>query len=446
MKSKNINIFFLVVLSALSSYSQNRNLKKYTIEDLIALGIENNTQVQINKTQISIAENNIYPGNADLLPTISLNANAQYANNQTEAIIRTFQPQMPLLAIDESNVINQVYSAVVQADYQVLGGFSGKYRFKVLKKLKDVEMLQEQVTINGLVTNITELSVGIAKLQESEELINSTIDNIKSRLSKVEERKRLGQATGLNILQIKTNLNDENSRLINIQLQKRNLMKQLNNLVGLAIEEDYDLEVNYVKNNEFDYNISQKKLEENNPIFLLSKLNVDVKSLDYKIANSAFLPKVSVFANYGYVRIQDEIQPLAEIDNIGYTLGARFTLDLFNGSKNNRRLQSAKLENDIAVLNQVDVLRNLSTALNQEIFRQKTLMVQLEIEEDNLKTFEENFSRSEDLFFNGQLTLIDLKDAQNSLINAKFKISELKYDVLLSDVIIKSYTGELFNN
>ncbi|TRX62684.1 hypothetical protein FNH22_00900 [Fulvivirga sp. M361] len=99
-----------------------------TLEEAIALGLENNQGLKIRQRQVDIAANNVFPGNAGLVPTISLIANADYQRNDTDVVIRTFAKSPPVVSVSDGAAATTTYSAVVQADYSLLGGFSGRYQ------------------------------------------------------------------------------------------------------------------------------------------------------------------------------------------------------------------------------------------------------------------------------------------------------------------------------
>ena len=68
---------------------------------------------------------------------------------------------------------------------------------------------------------------------------------------------------------------------------------------------------------------------------------------------------------------------------------------------------------------------------------------QLVREEENIETFRESYSRTEERFYNGKVTSLDLRDAQNALLNAEITISNLKADILKSTLRLEGLKGSL---
>ena len=180
-------------------WGQKDKIKTMTLEEAIAMGLENNKRIQVQGIRTEIAAKNVYLGNAGLLPTVNVIGSAQYSENQSDITIRTFQPNPPIVNFDEDGVVSETISAVVQADYQLIGGFAGKYRYRLLKNESEVFQLQQRAIIEETVVNITALFTEIGKLQSREELLLENIAITTKRLVRVEDRKQFGQATGLDV-------------------------------------------------------------------------------------------------------------------------------------------------------------------------------------------------------------------------------------------------------
>jgi len=423
--------------------AQEKPQEILTLEDAIALGLQNNTNLQIVAKETDIAKNNVYQGNAGLLPTVNLISFAEYSNNQNETTIRTFQPQPPTISFDENGVENETYSAVIQADYSLLGGFAGTYRFKLLQNQSAIANLQEEATINATVVAITEIFTEIAKLQGREEFIQESIDITQKRLDKINDRKQFGQATGLDVLRAQTDLNKEKSALDDVVLAKQNLIKDLNQFIGKETLDVYRVNVNYLIPEMENIDTITAQVQSNNVELKLAKEGVSIANNQIDLAKSAYLPKVNFFANYGYFDQRNDLQQLAETQNLGFTVGASVRFNIFNGSKTKKDIANAKIQLEREELRVRDVESELLTQTNQTVHTITTLQQQLAREEANLTTFEETFRRTEERYYNGQATTLDLRETQTALLNAKIAITDLKLKLIATTIQLKSLTGSL---
>ena len=435
-------VFFVVAFTkALTLTAQERPQETLSLEQAIALALENNQSIQIEQKRVAIAEEGRSKGNAGLLPTINLIGEANYTNNETDLTIRTFQPQPPVVNFDESGVASTTISGVVQADYTVFAGFSGKYRYKLLESQNNVARYQQQALINTTVLELSTLFLEIAKLQRRQELLEETIKISSDRLKRVSDQKQFGQATGLDVLNIESNVNRDKTSLDQVLLAKNNLKRNLNFLLGYEPERRYWVNASYTLSQLEDTETIKAAILANNPNLKLVKEGISMADNQIGLAKSRTLPKLDVFANYGYFNQENDIQQLAEITNIGYAVGGRLTLNIFNGGQTQTAIKTARLNKETSELQESQLADRLVTEAVTEVNRIDILQGQLVREKQNLKTFEETYARTEERFKNGTVTNLDLRDAQTALLNAQIVIAELQADLMQSYITIDALSG-----
>ncbi|MEM7108803.1 MAG: TolC family protein [Bacteroidota bacterium] len=414
-----------------------------TLDKAILMALENNQGLKIQQTAVDIAANNVYAGNAGLIPTISLIGNASYQNSDTDALIRTFQENPPTVALNDGGAATTTYSAVIQADYTLLGGFSGKYRYQLLRNQKDIAFYQQQVVINQTVISISDLFLEIAKLQSQEELLQKNVKIGEERLRKVEDQFQFGNVTGLAVLNAKTDLNQDRSFLDNVLVAKNNLKRDLNFLIGLEAETKYRVTVNYQPPAVSDLDVLKNDILTGNPSIQLSNKGIEAAESQYNISSARRLPTINAFANYGYYNQENDLQQLAEIETLGYTVGIGFRYNVFAGGRTNRAIQNAKLNRQVSEFRQRQTKDLVMANAIKERNNLVLLQDQLKREEENIETFRESYVRTEERFYNGKVASLDLRDAQNALLNAEITINNLKADIMKSFLRLEALKGKL---
>ncbi|WP_255517954.1 TolC family protein [Fulvivirga sp. M361] len=131
------------------------------------------------------------------------------------------------------------------------------------------------------------------------------------------------------------------------------------------------------------------------------------------------------------------------METLGYTVGIGLRYNLFNGDRTGRRIQGARLNQEISQFQkQQSEDRLLAEAVKQQ--NNLTLLQdQLKRKEENIKTFKESYVRTEERFYNGKVTSLDLRDAQNALLNAEIMINNLKADIMRSSLHLEALKGKL---
>lgn len=442
MKALHILITFYLFGVTSVVYAQ----ETLTLEEAIDLALNNNREVTIQRKQTDISRNNVYKGNAGLLPTISLIGNGSYSSGNTEVTLRTFTENPAQITIDEDNVVTEQASAVVQADYVLFSGFSGRYRYRLLERGATIRQYQQEIVVNNIILSVSELFLEAAKLQRREELLLGTIAISEERLAKVNDQFAFGKATGLDILRAETDLNQDQSALDDVRLAKDNLLKDLNFLIGQPAEANYRISVVYQSPKLVSVDSLTQQVLQSNPERKLQAESVMAAQDQRKLTQANQYPQLSAFANYGYQWQRNDVQQLAELQNIGYTAGVSVRYNLYRGGQTRRNLQNDRLTIEAEQVRLQQVRERLVNQAIKEYSTQEYLKAQLAREEKNLGTFTESFRRMQERYYNGKATSLDIRDTQTTLLNANITVSDIQAEIIQSFMRLEELRGGLFSS
>ncbi len=437
-----LSALFFLMLRGWASGQQPSDV--LTLEQVVDLALTNNQAIQLQRKAVETATNNVFKGNANMLPTINLIANSEHSNNNTEVGIRTFTDNPAFINLEDGAAATTTHSVVIQADYQLMGGFSARHQYRLLHDQQNISRYQQEVLINTTILSVSELFLEIAKLQAREELLSENLVIGRERLARVEDQFQFGKVSGLAILRAKTDLNQDQTALDNVLLAKNNLKRDLNFLIGLEPETKYRVSVTYQSPALLTLEELKEQVIANNPELKLGQAGIEVAENELRLNQSGLYPSLNAFANYGYLHQENDVQQVAELENIGYTIGLSLRYNLFNGNRTRNSIQNARINVDASTLRREQTRDQLIAQAIKEQNNLAILQNQLQREEQNLDTFRENFSRTEERYYNGQATSLDLRDAQNALLNAQITISDVKADVLRSHLRLENIKGGLF--
>lgn len=68
------------------------------------------------------------------------------------------------------------------------------------------------------------------------------------------------------------------------------------------------------------------------------------------------------------------------------------------------------------------------------------------VQQDNIRTANNNFQRTEEQFKLGQVTSIEFRQAQLNLLSAELNTNQAKYDAKLAEIVVLQLSGELLNS
>ena len=190
----------------------------------------------------------------------------------------------------------------------------------------------------------------------------------------------------------------------------------------------------------------EAEVMENNTRLRLSNEGLEIAETDLQVQKAERFPKVFLNGGYSYLDQTNDAGQLLSQQLNGWNVGVGVRLNIFDGSRVNRKISNAKIAIEQSELQKdkvkLEVLRDFENAFTEYLRAQQDL----QIEESNLKTFEQNFERSQIDFENGQITNTQLRDAQLDLSNAKFRIVQATFQVKRLETQVLQLTGGMLNS
>ena len=441
---KRIIYLWIAVVYSMTGHAQDKVPgENLSLEKAIDMALANNKSLQIQRQLVEEAQTDVFKGNAGLLPTVSFQGTTTLDNNQADIAIRTFTDNPPLVNLDENDVQSTTITAGLRADYVVIGGFSGKYRYQLLQQGAELALAQQEAVLNDIILGVSELFIDIAKLQSREELLEENVEISRKRLGRIEDQVKFGQATGSLKLNAQTEINQDLNALDNVRLLKNNLIKELNFLLGVDAALDYQVSINYLAQDALDLATLTSRVLDNNPDLKINDALINTSKTQVRLSQTGRLPRLNAFANYGYFRQENDLQQLAELQTIGYSVGLNLSYNIFDGNRTKRGIQKAKIALDRTQTQQELKQDELVKEAIKENSQLSLLQNQLTREEENISTFQDNYSRTQQRFENGNATSLDLRDAQRALLNARIGIEDIRLELIKSSLRLKKLTGDL---
>jgi len=164
------------------------------------------------------------------------------------------------------------------------------------------------------------------------------------------------------------------------------------------------------------------KALEANTIYLRARNNVFSADENLDVAQSDIWPTLAANAAYQYQYSDFEANFLNTQENLGWNAGLTFRFNIFDGNRVQRNIANAKLNREIAEVEMNRSRNQVVQLVNNAYDTYLTNLELLDISERNVELARTNFSRSEDAFATGQITGIELRNAQLNLSDAQTAI------------------------
>lgn len=435
MKLTNILIaFFIVSLSTLKAQ------ELLTKNEALDFALDNNYSIKIATNKAAIAKNNASLLNNKYLPSITANAGLNYSNSSSDSESHTGT----LTSTDNAESNN--FNSSIGLKYTIFDGFGRVYNYKKLKETYQISELDARAIIESTIINVFTKYFEVARLTQNENFIKQSLEISKQRLKRATYSFEYGQTTKLAVLNAEVDVNNDSISYLNIKRQLANVKRDLNLILGKDISTDFGVETEVLFLNNLDKN---KMLEDaliNNVSLLKAESNLEIGNYDIRIANSGWLPLITLNSSYGLNSINNDTSYLYNTQKSNsFLAGLSLTWNIFDGGATNIKNQNAKIAVDNLLIQQEELRQDLKrNILNAWEIYQNNLFI-VKAEQTNLATNERNFERSQELFKLSQITSLQFRQAQINLLNAQTNLNKATYEAKIAELLVLQLSGNLLN-
>ncbi|OCW93327.1 hypothetical protein A9168_12215 [Macellibacteroides sp. HH-ZS] len=431
--------YIFASLIACSFAMNGKGQEVFSLKKCIETGLEKNYAIRIVKNEQQQSANNATPGNAGYLPTLDLTGGYSGVNNNTRSTLTDG-------TIEKSNgVSTETANAGLSLNWTVFDGFGIQATYTKLKELQQMGELNTRMTIEYFVANLTSEYYNLIRQKIRLKNLRSSVDLSKERLRIVAERYSLGSMSRLDLQQAQVDFNADSSKLLT-QFEAVNTSNiRLNELMALEnVGSEIQLQDSVIYPNPFLEEAELWKLTlEANTSLLAAQKNRTLSELDYKKAKSRNYPYVKLNAGYGYTANWYEVGTTDLQQRLGLNYGVTIGINLFDGFNKRREQRNARLEIQNKELRMQELELSLRADLSNLWMAYKNNLELWKLEKENQAVAQENYSIAIDRYKLGDLSGIELREAQNSLLEAEERQSIAEYATKLCEISLLQLSGQI---
>ena len=412
--------------------------QSFDLKQCIKTGLEQNYQIRISKNEQKIADNNLTIGNAGFLPTVSLNSTYSQRLNNVEQI-----PADGSANVKNNNVNNSAFDAGVNLNWTVFDGFRVQTNYSKLKQLQQVGELNMLLNVENFIAGISSEYFNYVHQNIQLNNLKSAVRLSKERLRIVEARYNIGSMSRLDLQQAKVDFNADSSKLIRQREVVFSTRVKLNQLMALKnVEEQISVtDTAIVFNALLSKDQLWKKTLQSNIYILLSEKEKMLKTIDLKQAKSRNYPYLKLNAGYGYVQNKYEYNAYRQQNQLGSNLGLTLGFTLFDGFNRSREQTNARIEIENKQLANEELLLSIESDFSNIWMAYENNMQLTTLERENLSNAVENYEIAIERYKLGDLSGIELREAQNSLLEAEERLVQAQYNTKLCEISLLQISG-----
>jgi outer membrane protein TolC len=432
---KKLFLFYLLLFIGIPLWSQNQPI--LTLEEAVALTLENNFDIRIAKNDLKIDEENVTIGNAGMLPRINgtvTNNNTILNQTQTQAIGNEIE-------IDGARNININYG--VGVEWTIFDGFRMFARHNQLKELQNLGATELKLSVLSRVSAVYQTYFTLATQQQQLKMIDSISSVSEFRLKTAKNRFTIGKASKLEVLNAEVDLNADQSTKIQLQEQYGVSKVMLNELLVRPLDTDFKVADIISIDNSLLLPDLLSSAEKQNPQLQLQYINKKIQEYELKQVKANRYPTVSISGGYNLIRSQSPFGFVTESTGRNFNYGFTASLNLFDGFNQNRneKVSKIQLENtQLQIERQTQQIQSQVASLYQSYLSNLSL---LELEKKNEAIAKQNMEITLEKFKIGSVAPIEFRTAQENYGNAVIRLTTAELLTKQSEISLKELAGSL---
>ncbi|MDQ3101292.1 MAG: TolC family protein [Bacteroidota bacterium] len=430
-------VLFIHLIAASIVLAQETPAVVLTADQAVSIALEKNYGIRLARLEARTSEVLNTPGNAGMLPTLDANGLYSVDNSSTRQVFFSGEVR------DADNANSRLLDGALSLNWTVFDGltmFAAKDRLEALELIGRTELKQQiETTVYEVLNNyyMTVQMRSALRVQE-EGLITS-----RERLSITETGERLGSASGLNLVQARLDLSEDSSALLDLVQQASIAQSQLNILLAQEPSTPLLLSEEIPPSDPLDLIAIQNSSRQNNNSLLQVRQMQALAEVSIKELRGVLFPQVDLFANYGYRRSTSEVGFLQSSRAIGPDYGARVNIPLFRGSQGRSALEVARISREQAALTTEEATLQLEQQIIDGWTTYSTARKRVVMEENNLIGFRQQVDVALESYRLGMFTSVELRDVQQSLIDAENRLLLAQYESKMAELRLKLLAGQL---
>lgn len=410
-----------------------------TLTECLVIGLEENFDIRIERNTSKIADNNATRSNAGYYPSADISASYSGTLNNT-----TRQDDWDH---NGDGIHNGTLNIGPAVSWTLFEGFTVRTTYERLKELQTLGQLSLRATLEEFIAELTTHYYSYIRQYRRLQNLRYAVSLSLDRVRMVEAQYEVGTQSRLDLQQANVDLNTDRSLLIQQYETMHNMRTMLNRLMSFP-----DIERPVVAADSvivFDQGLDAGLLEErmrlNNTYLEMARRGEDVSRLDVKLARSGKYPTVRVNTGYGYTHnwYGSNVYNYKWQRSFGLNYGVSVGFNIFDGHNQKRREKNARLELENSRLTYEKTELGLRKDFSDSWMAYRNNISLRQLEQDNLETAREYYEIAMERYRLGQLSGIELREAQNSLLEAEERLVQAEFEAKISEITLLYLSGEL---
>jgi len=428
---------FIIFITISFCYAQN-----YSLEQAVEIALQNKEALKASALELNASKQDIRSSYSGILPSVRI------TGSTTES---TFPEQAIGFNQSSGEILNNVSSitsasssfSITQNIYD--GGIWWNNIRLAKNNFRITEQFDRQIKTN-IIRNVHFAYFNYLKAIQLLDVSRSNLMSSQQQLTLVQQQYDLGSAKKTDLLKAEVRFGQARIDVITNDASVKSAYRNLKNAMGL-INSDQDFTIEEVEKPlelipEFETGF--ELVQKFNPSVKAKQYQIMSAKLNTKLARGSRLPVISLSASSSGA---DENLGDAISNNYGdnqrINASLSISIPIYTGNSISSRIQKAKIGVDKQESEYLTQLEDLSVQLEDYLDQLNNYIEVIPINETVLESAEEDLKLSQVRYSQGSTTILEVLNAQVSVVQARSSLVRSKYDAFIQQANLKALLGTL---
>ena len=417
--------------------------QSYSLEEAIKIALKNKESLKASAMDLESSRQSVKGSYSSILPSVRFSGNMNESRfptqtggyNQTTGEITLDKISSQISASSAISISQNIYD----------GGVWWNSIRQAKNNYKIAEEFDRQIKSN-IIRNVHTNYFNYLKASQLLDVARSNLMSSQQQLALAQQKYELGSAKKTDLLKAEVRFGQARVDVVNNDAGLQNAYLSLKNAMGL-IGKDVDFSIKEVESPldivpEFETGF--ELVQKFNPSVKAKQYQISAAELGEKIAKGSRLPIISANASMSGTadNIGDAISNSSN-EQQRVNTGLSISIPIFSGNSISTRIQKAKIAVDKQESEYLTQLQDLSVQLQLSIDQLNNYQEIIPINETVLVSAEEDLKLAQVRYSQGSTTILEVLDAQVSVVRARSSLIRTKYDAYIQQANLKALLGTL---
>jgi outer membrane protein TolC len=433
--SKILCLLFLCTTLCYNSRAQDAPM--LTLREAVEIALKNNYNIQLAQNNKTIAQNNVTPGNAGMLPVLTGDVTT---NNSHQSITQT---RSDGTVNNLPNVSNSNISYGPTLNWTIFDGFAMFANYDQLKTLNQLSDLMLRDTVLNTTVNVITTYYDLINQNEEIKAQKGAIEISRTQLRYANDKFGVGRASKLDVLNAQVNLNTDTATLLNLIQQFKASKIRLNQLMIRDLQTDFSVADTIVVDEKLALADIINNAQTQNPAILSADINKRLAEINLKQVQATRYPVLGVTTGYTWTNSRTPAGFTRTQDAHGLSYGLTASINIFSGFNQWRKERNAKLQIDNAAIDSKEVRLNVESQINNLFTSYISGLNLIRLGQSNVEIAKKNLDISLEKYKLGNITPLEIREAQRNYLAAQSTFFAAQYQSKIAEITLKQITNNI---